>query len=221
MSDSNDGVGGVGGVGASSGANAAEQAAAASRGPDADRVADAMVDAVRGPNGVNTDALGGLVAGLNATNPAFGAEVQAAIERDLSAVDVGRLHSAIDAAALTTPSLPQQVTTPAALAPDVTQVNPAYSYNAQGQMVDACGERVASVGNPDRQHAALDKSLADVTQHVDRITGGPISGLAYNAAYLSGASPRTLDNVHALGKIADGFAKPLEDRAEQMHVPLN
>lgn len=226
MSDSNGGVGGVGGVGGSSGSSsanaAAEAASAAGRGPTADQVADAMVDATRGPQGVDTSALGGLVAGLNATNPALGAQVQSAIEGQLSAVDAGRLQGAIAAAsAALQPSVAQHVAAPPSLAPDVTQVNPSYSYNTQGQLVDACGNRVASVGNPDRQQAALDKSLADITQHVDRITGGPISRLAYNAAYLSGASPSTLDNVHALGKIADGFAKPLEDRAEQMHVPLN
>ncbi|ATY31034.1 hypothetical protein CVN68_02740 [Sphingomonas psychrotolerans] len=181
-----------------------------------------MVDAAHSPAGVDTEALGAQLAGLQAADPAFGNAVQSAVEAQLSAVDAGRLQGAIDAAAAAQPGLTRQLTTidlPAT--PDITAVNPTYSYNPQGQLVDACGTRVTSVEAPDARQAALEKSLATYDEHAQKVTGGPISGPMYSGAYALGASEKTLNQVHSVGKVLDGFAEPLAQNAETMHVPID
>lgn len=219
MSDSSGGVGGVGGAGSSSGASGASSADA-SAGPSAQDVADSLTDLATSPAGVSTEALGAAVAGIQAADPAFGTEVAAAVEAQLSAVDAARLEGAIDAAAA---SLAQQVATPVDLAttPTVTSVNPTYSFNLQGQLIDACGTPVSTVQAPDARQAALEKSLADYDVHAQKVTGGPISGPAYSAAYSLGADQKLADNIHAAGKIADGALEHFAQKAEQMHVPLD
>lgn len=229
MSDSSSGVGGVGGVGSSGGGGGGgvngvdgTSSIGTSTGPSAEDVANAMVEAASGPTGVNTDALGAQLAGLQAADPAFGNAVQSAVEAQLSAVDAGRLESAIDAAAAAQPSLVQHLTridvpTP----PDVTTVNPTYSYNPQGHLVDACGTRVTTAGVPDARQAALEKALAEYDEHAQKVTGGPVSGPAYSAAYALGADEKTRNQVHAFGKIADGAVEHWAQKAEEMHVPLD
>ena len=226
MSDSDGGVGGVGGVGESSGASAASAAsaaAAANSAPSAEDVANAMVDAATGPAGVNTEALGAAIAGISQANPAFGAAVQSAVESQLSAVDAGRLTGAISTAMAAQPSIAQQVATAVSLptTPSITDVNPTYSYNPAGQLVDACGTPVTTMQAPDARAAALDKALADYDAHAQKVTGGPVSGPAYSAAYVSGMSQKDADQVHAVGKMADGFVEHWSQKAETMHVPQN
>ncbi|MDV3458736.1 hypothetical protein RZN05_17195 [Sphingomonas sp. HF-S4] len=219
MSDSSGGVGGVGGAGSSSGASGAN-ASDASTGPSAQGVADSLTDAATSPAGVDTEALGAAVAGIQAADPAFGAEVAAAVEAQLSAVDAARFEGALDVAAAQT-SLAHQVATPVDVpaTPTVTSVNPTYSFNLQGQLIDACGTPVATAQAPDPHQAALEKSLAEYDEHAQKVTGGPVSGPAYSAAYALGADKQTLDNVHNVGKMMDGAVEHWAQKAEEMHVP--
>ena len=218
MSDSSDGVGGVGGVGGAGGASGVDNSA----GPSAQDVADAMTDAATGPLGVDTAALGAAVADLQAADPALGNAVAAAVESQLSAVDAARFDAALDAAAAAQPSLAQQVTAiDLAVTPDVRAVNPTLSYNPAGQLIDACGARVATLGAPDARQAALEKSLADYDAHAQKVTGGPVSGPAYSAAYSLGFDQKTADQVHAAGQVFDGLVERQAQKAEEMHVPLD
>jgi hypothetical protein len=220
MSDSSGGVGGVGGAGSSSGASGANAADASS--PSAQDVAGSMVDAATSPAGVDTEALGAAVAGVQAADPAFGAEVAAAVESQLSAVDAARFDDAVDAAAAHA-NLAHQIATPVDVpaTATITSVNPTYSFNLQGQMIDACGTPVATVQAPDPHQAALEKSLTEYDAHAQKVTGGPVSGPAYSAAIALGADQKTADNIHAVGTIADGAVEHWSQKAEQMHVPLD
>jgi hypothetical protein len=220
MSDSSDGAGGIGGVsgpGGTSGASSVGNSAS----PSAEDVANAMVDAATGPLGVDTEALGAQVAGLQAADPAFGNAVAAAMESQLSAVDAARLEGAIDAAAAAQTSIARQVTAiDVAVTPDVRAVNPTYSFNPQGQLIDACGAAVTTLDAPDARQAALEKALATYDEHAQKVTGGPISGPAYSASYAMGADQKTADQVHAVGKVFDGMVERQAQKAEEMHVPL-
>lgn len=224
MGDSSDGMGGVGGVSGAGSMNGAGGASAVgdSTSPGVQDVADSLTDAATGPLGVDTQALGAQIAGLQAADPAFGNAVAAAVEAQLSAVDAARLDAAIDAAAATQPNLARQVTAiDVAVTPDVRAVNPTLSYNALGQLIDACGARVTTLGAPDTRQAALEKSLAEYDAHAQKVTGGPVSGPAYSAAYSLGADQKIADQVHAVGQVFDGLVEHQAQKAEEMHVPLD
>ncbi|TZG27962.1 hypothetical protein [Sphingomonas montanisoli] len=76
----------------------------------------------------------------------------------------------------------------------------------------ACGDPVASLTAPS-QLAPGKMSFDQVMGYISKITGGPISGVMYNGTYLSSASQQTMDAVHDVGEMLDGFAEPLADRA--------
>lgn len=213
----NDGVGGVGGVGGTSGtgsSNAASAAAsAAASGVDVNDVAQSMVDAATGPAGVDVDALGTAVAGLQSqVTTEAAASLQAAVEAQLSPVDAAKLDAAVDAAALsgTTPGLAVSLTQ----SPVAGIEAPVGLRNEKGQAIDACGNVVAEA-SIDRSVPASETDYAKAVENLSRATAGPISGPVYSAAWGMGASQEHLDNVHAVGQVVDGFVALHADRAER------
>lgn len=222
MADSTGGVGGVGGSNGSGGSKSAEAAAAASNAANnaakaAESIADSVVDAATGPTGVDVDAVGKALSGLQGQVPAgFAQSVQAAVEAQLSPVQAGQLQSAIDKATLSsvTPSLTTQLTrSPLA---DLAPPNPALQnsiYNAAGQLVDQCGNVQATVSMT--RTDPLAESYRAAVKHIERSVSGPVSGIAYSVATIAGLDQKTRENIHALGTIADGFAEPLVNRVTE------
>lgn len=204
-----EGVGGAGGVGASS---AGADAAAAQNAVGA--VAESMVEAATGPLGVDVGALAETVAATQAqVTPDAAQSLQAAVEASLSAVDAAAFGKALDQAS------------PASLADRLTAspldgiAAPAGLFNAQGQAIDTCGNLVSSL-SVDRSVPAHETAYAKAVEHIDRIAGGPISGPAYAASYLSGADEAKLDQVHAVGKAIDGALGVQRGRATKPSTPM-
>ena len=205
MSDDSGGVGGVGVVGASSGTDSASAAAdAASQANAVDAVAESMVDNATTAVGVDTAALAGQLAAVEqSVDPAAAAALQASIEAQLSPVEVGQLQASLDAA---------RQAAPAASLMDQINASPLAGMTFAGAVIDACGNPVASLTAPSQTPAGM-KSFDEVMDHIGKITGGPISGVMYNGAYLGGASQKTLDAVYGVGQALDGFVEPLADKA--------
>jgi hypothetical protein len=202
-----DSVGGVSGANGTNGNAAADAAAEAARADAVNGVAQGLVDNATTAVGVDVNALAESLSGLQAAvSPEAAKDLQSAVESQLSAVEAAQLQSAMTNAALTNPAATptlQSVTSP--LAGLTTPAAPGlYSFNAQGQMIDACGNPVATV-SVDRSVATFaETDYGRAVTNLGRAVGGPISGPAYTAAWASGASQPTLDTVHAFGKTLDG-----------------
>ncbi|RVT94928.1 hypothetical protein [Sphingomonas crocodyli] len=204
MSDDSGSVGGVGGVGGSSGAGASSAADAASQANAVDAVAESMVDNATTAVGVDTAALAGQLAAVESmVDPAAAQALQASIEAQLSPVEVGQFQASLDAA---------RAAQPATSLVDQINASPLAGMTFAGSLIDACGNPVATLSAPS-QLAPGKMSFDQVMDHIGKITGGPISGVMYNGAYLGGASQKTLDAVYGVGKALDGFVEPLSDRA--------
>lgn len=198
-----DSAGSVGGADSASGSSAASAADAARSAAEAaakenvaEQVAEAMVDKATTSLGVDTAALAGQVAALSAQpaaqNPAAAAMAQAvaaAVEAKLSVVDAGQFRAALETASV--PSAAALAATPV----DLTTTPSIPS-------IDLCGNPVTTVSAPSWT-APGTKTLDQVVEHIDRITGAPVSGMAYTAAYLAGADQPTLDTVYNAGKVVD------------------
>jgi hypothetical protein len=217
-SGSNDGgVSGAGGVGAASGSTST---AAADMASATESVAQGLVDAATGPLGVDMDALGATVAGLQAqVTDQAAAALQASVESQLSAVDAAQLQAAIDKAAPNVANPVQQaLASPLA---GLATTTPGL-YNAQGQPIDACGNVVAEL-SVDRSVPFDQTAYAQAVTNLERATAGPISGPVYTAAWASGASPAKLDQVANVGKMIDGALGVQKNRASrpsfQMQAP--
>lgn len=199
-----DSAGSVGGADSTSGANASSAAAAAAEAAErmnaVENVAEAMVDKATTNLGIDTTALGQQLAGLQAANPDLAKDLQAAVEAQLSPVDIGNLQAAMQTT--TTPSLVDRINAPPTLG------------QWAGPTIDACGNKLASLSAPS-QLAPGKMSFDQVMEHIDRITGGPISGLTYNGAYLAGADEKTLDAAYNASKMLDGFTEPLAQKATE------
>ncbi len=179
-----------------------------SRSETIDSIASSMVAAQTNANTIDTAKLGTALAAVKDNiSPSAYADLKAAVEARLSPVQAGELRAAIAAA----PSH-QNASMPS------TQLTPLSPYEAEQVRTAAlCGQpypTLARIGPPQKQLPGT-MTTQQFIEHVDRLTGGPLSSLAYNAAYLSGASQETMDKVYSVAVIADGLAGGITDGMAQ------
>lgn len=195
-------------------------------GPSASDIASNLADASTGPNGLEPDryaahidaAMDSVRAGaFPGIDPA---DIETAAMGHMNSREQGQFQRALDtyrASPFTSAS--QDIAMSAPFQRAYTDPYNAIGLNQQGQPINANGQVIAdlpaqtfasSTTSFEYQFAMQERQRQQTAlENIDRIRGGPISGLATSVAISLGADQRTIELVHGLGQTVDGLTTTL------------